>query len=259
MKELLKEYKKTLKQTRNQIRDLENDAAFKYADPQALYEFLKAAQTDLQFAIAWIEKGYQPDAHYRGVQRNDAYYVMRPYDPSIIERYIENDQARGAYEFIEESYENVEEMQEQKRIEFEESLSKEKLCAIHKAKRILDDFEMQVVLLSEQGRSVREIAEMLGVSHMKIQRTKKTCRKKFEGILKETEFKSVTNKKHTFICHCELRANDGKAHITAKPTISVEALDKQEAGLCAVIQLEQQYRALGCKWVDVSVVLINES
>lgn len=186
MKELLKEYKKTLKQTRIELNRLEKGEAFNYAAPEEKYEFLKTVETDLRFVISWLEKGYQVDAHFRGIQRNDAYYVMRPYDPSIIERYVENRQAHHSFEYVEESYSSIEEMQEQKRIEFEDSLSKEKMVAIRKAKQVLSDFEMQVVLLSEQGRSVREIADMLSVNRMKVQRTKQKCKCVFEDILNST-------------------------------------------------------------------------
>ena len=149
-------------------------------------------------------------------------------------------------------------MQEQKRIEFEDSLSKEKLYAIRQAKKVLDEFEMQVVLLSEQGRSVREIGEMLGVSHMKIQRTKNKCREKFKEILLSSK-ENKGNEKKTFICHCDVSANDGVGHITAKPTVDVKAFDKNEAMTEAIKELEEKYSLLGCNYVDVSVVLINEA
>ena len=128
------------------------------------------------------------------------------------------------------------------------------MAAIRKVKKELDDFELQVVLLSEQGRSVREIANMLDVSHMKVQRTKNRCRDKFETIVTATEQRP---KKQLFICHCTIRAHDGHSHISAKPTISVEAVDTKEAIVEAKIQLEKQYLQLGCSWVDVEIPLIN--
>lgn len=187
MKDLLQEYKKTLKETNRELnggwenRDL--------TDCEAYLNTLKSAKGDLEFVIKWLEKGYQPDAHFRGIQRNDAYYVMRSYDPSVIERYMENKQANEPFDYVEESYSSIEEMQEKKRVEFEDNLPPEKMTAIRKAKKELDDFEMQVVLLSEQGRTVREIADMLEVGHMKVQRTKTKCRAKFESILTALEKK----------------------------------------------------------------------
>jgi len=250
----LQEYKKTLKATNRELnggwknRDL--------TDCEAYLNTLKAAKSDLEFVIKWLEKGYQPDAHFRGIQRNDAYYVMRPHDPSIIERYMENKQANEPFDYVEESYSSIEEMQEKKRIEFEDNLPPEKMAAIRKAKKELDDFELQVVLLSEQGRSVREIADILEVCHMRVQRTKTKCRAKFEAILTAVEKKQ---KKQLFICHCTVRANDGHSHISAKPTISVEAVDTKEAIVEAKIQIEKQYRQLGCSWVDVEIPLIKKA
>lgn len=245
--------------TLNEIRNLENDGTFNYSDPQSYYALLKTAETDLRYVITWLKKGFQPDGHFRGVQRNDAYYVTRPYDPTIIERFMENKQANEAFEFVEKSYTSVEEMQESQRIEFEDSLAPEKMAAIRKAKKELDEFEMQIVLLSEQGRSSREIGEMLGINYKKVQRTKNKCRQKFEEIMQAVEKKSNVIKKKLFICHCNIRANDGQSHITARPTISVDAIDAENARIQAVTQLESQYRKQGCSWVDVDVPLIKEA
>ena len=253
----MQEYKKTLKATNRELNGGWKERNL--TDYDAYLNTLKAAKSDLEFVIKWLEKGYQPNAHFRGIERNDAYYVMRPHDPSIIERYIENKQANKAFEYVEESYASVEEMQEQKRIAFEDALSSEKMAAIRKAKKELDEFEMQVVLLSEQGRSVREIGEMLDVNHMKVQRTKNKCRRKFEDIMQVVEQQPNTNKNLLFICHCTISANDGHSHITANPTISIEAPDIKSARIEATNQLKERYENLGCTYVCVDIPLINKA
>lgn len=253
LKKLLQEYKKSLKEVNRELNGGWKERNL--TDVEGYCRTFRAMKSDLEFVIKWLEKGYQPDAHYRGIERNDAYYVMRPHDPAILERYMENKQANAPFEFVEESYGSVEEMQERKRVEFEDSLSPEKMAAIRKAKKELDDFEMQVVLLSEQGRTVREIGAMLGVNHMKVQRTKNKCRAKFEAILTSIEQKQ---NKLLFICHCTVRAHDGHSHISAKPTVSVEAIDMANARIEAKLQLEARYIKLGCSWVDVEIPLIKQ-
>lgn len=177
MKELLQEYKKTLKLTRAELRSIENDS-FKYNDADAYYEVLKASEKDLQFAIAWIEKGFQPDAHYRGVQRNDAYYVMRPYDPSIIERYIENLQANESYELIDKDFANHYEKREHERIMFEENTPNETLELLERAKSTLRSSELDLLKLLQQGKSQSEIAGLIGVSQQAVSKRCKAIKKK---------------------------------------------------------------------------------
>lgn len=61
-----------------------------------------------------------------------------------------------------------------------------------------------------------------------------------------------------YICHCDLRANDGVSHITAKPTVYSEGVDRKEAYNNAVEELKDKYRKLGCVWVDVNIALMRE-
>ncbi|EIJ79142.1 hypothetical protein PB1_16334 [Bacillus methanolicus PB1] len=61
-----------------------------------------------------------------------------------------------------------------------------------------------------------------------------------------------------FICHCNVRANDGVGHISAKPTVYVEAGDSFSAVREAITQLEEKYKRLGCNYVSASVALVKE-
>lgn len=55
MNDLLEQYKWTLELTLSEIKTIE------YAEnPKTYYEMLRAAQTDLEHAIEWLETGFQP-------------------------------------------------------------------------------------------------------------------------------------------------------------------------------------------------------
>lgn len=62
----------------------------------------------------------------------------------------------------------------------------------------------------------------------------------------------------SYICHCNVSANDGVSHLSAKPTIYVEANDSSGAYTEAEKQLKSKYERLGCKYVSVQVALLKE-
>lgn len=180
LKDLLQEYKKTLKATNRELnggwknRDL--------TDCEAYLNTLKAAKSDLEFVVKWLEKGYQPDAHFRGIQRNDAYYVMRSYDPSIIERYIENKQANEPYEDFEKVFECLEDKEEYERICFEDALTWEEAKLFEQAKSVLRNDEKELLILLIQGESQEQIAKYMGVSRPAIFKRIRLIKKKLSKL-----------------------------------------------------------------------------
>lgn len=147
------------------------------------YEILKDVASDLRFAISWMKKGFQPNAHYRGIERNDAYYVMRPYDPSILERYIENKQAGEPYEDVEEGvYGSQEEKEEMQRIAFEESMTRETAELLERVKVTLTRDEREVLLQLHKKTPQREIAEMVGISQPGIIKMIRRIKKKLQEL-----------------------------------------------------------------------------
>lgn len=194
----MQEYTKSLHETKRKMCDIETlinkrGAIFKNAlnenDVRTIdglqrdYEILKDVVSDLRFVISWIKKGFQPNAHYRGIERNDAYYIMRPYDPSILERYIENKQAGEPYEDVEEEvYGNQKEKEEKQRIAFEEKLTREMAELLEKAKDKLTRNEKDILLLLEQKKPQSEIAQMVGVSQQAVSKTIKRIKKKLQEL-----------------------------------------------------------------------------
>jgi len=205
LKELLKEYRKTLNKNdldiqsnENRIKKIkdtfQNAHALKVSLRKAIelnkelkskeqdLVIFKAAKSDLQFTTKWIKTGVQPDAHWRGIERNDAYYINRPYDPLMMGILIENKQANEPFEMVEESFSSVEEKEEQERIKFDDSLTRERAQLFYQAKEVLTRNEIEILLFIQEGRSQSEMAKFLGVSQQAISKRIKSIKKKLSKL-----------------------------------------------------------------------------
>lgn len=205
MKELLKEYQKTLNKNdlkiqtnENRIKKIkdtfQNAHALKVSLRKAIdlnkelkikeqdLVIFKAAKNDLQFTTKWIKTGIQPDAHWRGIEKNDAYYISRSYDPYMMGVLIENRQANEPFEMIEENFLSVEEKEEQERIRFDDSLNRDTAELFEQAKEALTRNEIRILLFLQEERSQSEIAELIGVSQQAISKRIKSIKKKLSKI-----------------------------------------------------------------------------
>lgn len=71
-------------------------------------------------------------------------------------------------------------------------------------------------------------------------------------------WKGVKHGMKSYICHCNVSANDGVSHLSAKPKIYVEANDPSGVHAEAEKQLTTKYEQLGCKYISVQVALLKE-
>gem|GEM_PF-3230151 len=205
MKELLEEYNKTLNRNNlsiqfneNRIKEIkdtfQNARALKVSLKKTIdlnkelknieqdLVIFKSAKSDLQFITAWIETGIQPDAHWRGIERNDAYYINRLYDPNMMGILIENKQANEPFEMIEESFSSIEEKEEHERIKFDDSLTRDRAELFEQAKEALTRNEIRILLFIQEGRSQSEMAKFIGVSQQAISKRSKSIKKKLSKL-----------------------------------------------------------------------------
>lgn len=205
MKELLEEYNKTLNRNNlsiqfneNRIKEIkdtfQNARALKVSLKKTIdlnkelknieqdLVIFKSAKSDLQFITAWIETGIQPDAHWRGIERNDAYYINRLYDPNMMGILIENKQANEPFEMIEESFSSIEEKEEHERIKFDDSLTRDRAELFEQAKEALTRNEIRILLFIQEGRSQSEMAKFIGVSQQAISKRIKSIKKKLSKL-----------------------------------------------------------------------------
>jgi len=205
LKELLEEYNKTLNRNNlsiqfneNRIKEIkdtfQNARALKVSLKKTIdlnkelknieqdLVIFKSAKSDLQFITAWIETGIQPDAHWRGIERNDAYYINRLYDPNMMGILIENKQANEPFEMIEESFSSIEEKEEHERIKFDDSLTRDRAELFEQAKEALTRNEIRILLFIQEGRSQSEMAKFIGVSQQAISKRSKSIKKKLSKL-----------------------------------------------------------------------------
>lgn len=205
MKELLEEYNKTLSENNRNIQFNEKrikEIKYMFQNARALKVSLrkaidlnkelktleqdlvifKAARSDLQFITMWIQTGIQPDGHWRGIEKNDAYYINRLYDPYMMGVLIENKQANEPFEMVEESFSSVEEKEEQERIKFDDSLTRERAQLFYRAKEVLTRNEVEILLFIQEGRSQSEMAKFIGVSQQAISKRIKSIKKKLSKL-----------------------------------------------------------------------------
>jgi positive control factor len=146
MKELLLEYKRTLKTTNKAYRQATDEEK----------KVLSGMISDLEYAIEWIQSGRRP-YNRRGIERKAAYQRERPMDPLIMQNYFAN-QTVGNVGITEEN-----------RARIEDALS------------VLTEREREVYEMRRAGGlSHARIAELLHVSKSTIQDTLERAEKKIE-------------------------------------------------------------------------------
>lgn len=198
LKELLQEYRETLNQTLDQIHRIKmHNYAFTGDEQQEDYEILIAVEADLRHAIKWLEKGYQYDAHWRGVEKLDAYnlgevmqevpklYAKRQLlDPYLMDFYVEDERAQKPFETIDnEDYRTIEDREWDERLDVQEKLIEKGLFdQMEQAKAILCHQEIAILVFHQQGISQEEMAGTLGVTQPAICQRIKSIKKKLAKI-----------------------------------------------------------------------------
>lgn len=184
MQELLKEYKESLNITRFQIKNIEIEISIATDSLQnargrrvpMLKEQIDRLKMDksqynqmessLKYTIEWLETGRRP-GQYRGIEKKDAYYNMRSYDPSVMERYMENKQAILPWDMEEAE---------------ERTLSKEDGEIVKAVLEKLSEREREALLMNLNGKSIREIACMLEMPRQTVHNTIKRAKRKIAEI-----------------------------------------------------------------------------
>ncbi|MBJ8205502.1 sigma-70 family RNA polymerase sigma factor [Bacillus cereus] len=109
MKDLIKQYKKTLKQ----LEESKNCATEK--DVEIISEMI----TDIEYSLEWMCTAKKP-GNRRGIERRAAYEREKPCDPLLMQRYVRSTEMQ-AYEWDTEVKESV--ISEWDRIQLEDALS----------------------------------------------------------------------------------------------------------------------------------------
>ncbi|HZG10537.1 MAG TPA: sigma-70 family RNA polymerase sigma factor [Kurthia gibsonii] len=156
MKELLLEYKETLKNTKALLNRLKENGACE-DDLKNVRSWI----SNLEFTIKWIRTGRQPGAT-RGIERRAAYDREIPVEPYWIQ--LNKDEHVQLFEFEETE-------EEQEKTVNKESLVKEIM-------KILDKKERMVFELASKEFSQREIARFLGMPHATVQKIIQRCKRK---------------------------------------------------------------------------------
>lgn len=184
MQELLKEYKESLYITRSQKRNIETEISIATDNLQnargrrvpMLKEQIERLKMDksqysqmessLKYIVEWLETGRRP-GQYRGIEKKDAYYNMRPFDPSVMERYMENKQATLPWDM---------------EVEEERTLSKEDGEIVQAVLEKLSEREREALLMNLNGKSIREIACMLEMPRQTVHNTIQRAKRKIAEI-----------------------------------------------------------------------------
>ncbi|MEK3976072.1 sigma factor-like helix-turn-helix DNA-binding protein [Psychrobacillus sp. FSL K6-1267] len=184
MKDLIDEYKESLKITRFQLKGIEVEISVAKINLQNArgrrvtnlkaqidrLEFDKSTYnqmlSSLKYTLEWLENGRRP-GQIRGIEKKDAYYNMRPYDPSIMERYIENKQASMPWD-----------IEKAERIVF----SKMDGEIVKTVLETLSERERDALLMSLNGKSIREIGCMLEMPRQTVHNTIKRAKRKIAEI-----------------------------------------------------------------------------
>lgn len=192
MKDLLQEYKRSLKLTRQERGILESGEISNCSNPEDYLEMLKAAEEDLRFAIVWIQNGYNAKSHYRGAEKKDAYHVGSNYidsakhytstsaiDPGMMEFYLSDERAQSPFiNIINEDNRTIEDKELDELLDFRESLNDEVARLLEAAKAVLSQKEIDILLFTQQGIAQEEMAEMLGISQQAISKRIQSIKKK---------------------------------------------------------------------------------
>lgn len=153
MKELIKQYKETLKQLELSKKDAtEKDA-----------EIIGEMISDIEYAIEWMCTAKKP-GNRRGIERRAAYQRERPCDPLLMQRYTRST-VMPVYEWDTEAKESV--ISEWDRIQLEDALS------------TLTEREKEIYVMSRgHGFTQEKISNYLGVKRTTVQEYLKRADKK---------------------------------------------------------------------------------
>lgn len=184
MQELLKEYKESLSITRFQMKSIEIEISIATNNLQNArgrrvpmlkdqIERLKMdksqysqMESSLKYTIEWLETGRRP-GQYRGIEKKDAYYNMRSFDPSVMERYIENKQATMPWD-----------NEKAERVVF----SKIDGEIVRTVLETLSERERDALLMNLNGKSIRDIGSMLEMPRQTVHNTIKRAKRKIAEI-----------------------------------------------------------------------------
>lgn len=168
MKQLLMQYKSTLKNTKELLRYTKHwlniaNKKMKYDQIEILKhdaEIYRAEIRDIEFIIKWIRIGGQPN-RTRGIENRAAYDREIPVDPYWIQLKSDNVQET----FITDEYDDVD-------------IDQEKL--IKKIISPLSKKEKEIFTMAANHMSIRQISNMTGIPRSTVYDTLKNSRKKIE-------------------------------------------------------------------------------
>lgn len=156
MKELLLEYKETLKNTKALLNRLKENGACE-DDLKNVRSWI----SNLEFTIKWIRTGRQPGAT-RGIERRAAYDREIPVEPYWIQ--LNKDDQVDLFDLEVSEDEN------------ERTINKENL--VKEIMKSLDKKERMVFELAAKEFSQREIAKLLNMPHATVQKIIQRCKRK---------------------------------------------------------------------------------
>ncbi|MEK4494483.1 sigma factor-like helix-turn-helix DNA-binding protein [Ureibacillus sp. FSL W8-0352] len=172
MKELLKEYRRTLRETIeiqnslieriNQVNNIPKNKR-DYELLHSLQEDLKIVRSwisNLYYSISWLKTGRQP-GNTRGIERRAAYEREIPFDPYWIQLKKEDDYITCEFNEEEES-------------DFKQNLVIEMI-------KPLNQKEKEIFELAANDFSIREISNYLHIPKSTVSDTLKRCKRKIEN------------------------------------------------------------------------------
>lgn len=175
MRELLREYKQTLKDTRKLLKKLENDIAIIKADKSnESSELLVGLEEDkkiinswisnVQYSIQWLSTGKRPGAT-RGIERRSVYQREILTDATEIAKIIESGQGFYLEEDVKESEEEQEHFSQ-----VTDSLLD-----------VLTDKESEIYKMSINGLAPFEIAQYMEMPYKTVYKAINRCERKIRN------------------------------------------------------------------------------
>ena len=200
LKKLLKTYRESLNDTTEQIQYLLSTAyksGYTADEIKEDYVLLVAIKADLEFIVKWLEMGYQHDAHWRGIEKSDAYNlgefvasvpkirnIKRPVNPRLIDCYFEDKRAQQFFDNVtNEDTRTIEEKEQDEILDAKEKVIKKGLfIKLEQAQQVLSPDDIYMLLAYQQGVSQEEMAEELKITQQAVSKRIKSIKKKLESI-----------------------------------------------------------------------------
>ncbi|MGE6379564.1 sigma factor-like helix-turn-helix DNA-binding protein [Peribacillus muralis] len=189
VEELLKQYEQSLAETKETLKQLEeeiqsysviyedrygNDKVKAWAWEMATpfledKEVVASWKRNLEYSITWMKTGHRPGLK-RGIERRAAYQNEKPVDPLLMQRYFRSSQ--NPYDWDQEEKEYVITPSEQE--------------VLNEALAVLSEKEREVFILSRgNGHSQYKVAEMMNLSRSSIKTMLSRADKKIAVIIKK--------------------------------------------------------------------------